>query len=65
MYPSLAVFLKLIGNSNLNVNMSNKPNHLSERDDLLGKNSDRSAATGRKEEPRPQRKREEDLGDSL
>ena len=39
--------------------------NLPERDDFLGKNSSRSAANGRKEEPRPQRKREEDLGDSL
>ena len=44
--------------------MINKPD-FAERDDFLGKNSNRSAANGRKEEPRPRRKREEDLGDSL
>ncbi len=34
-----------------------------ERDDLLGKNPNRRA--GKEEEPRPTRKREKDLGDSL
>lgn len=47
--------------------MSNKLTNInqSERDDLLGKNSNRAAAIGRKEEPRLYRKREKDLGDSL
>ena len=38
-------------------------NKNSERDDLLGKNTYRQP--GKQEKPRPERKREEDLGDSL
>ena len=38
-------------------------NKIPERDDFLGKNAYRR--TGKEEEPRPKRKREKDLGDSL